>query len=424
MLAGVRFVLGVALAASIVDAVSITSSVRERLLRLSEAIVPYEAVEPRSSQTSPCANSTWDIREIDINEDGIVDDTEFIAWGMGQGSALVPTSHALPVPERRALQQHGRQSPFKSEAELQACESALYQMQTDPGGHLKIHIFMMSKCPYAARALRAIVPAMIQMQLFSYVTLRLDFIGHGTLDSLSGLRSMHGGDEVLGDKLYLCIQDMDLPIQQWMLLVICIASDYESVPYNTKNCLDMARVTPKQQTDIAECAQKPQGRGDQLLEKSFHVTSQKYGITESPTIFFTAEQTQDNNTVGVSEVDVLYCGDRSQADFISALCSLLGTLLRSENLRSDMISSAAGSVCPTTMQEPECTGEGLLSRFCATIREIRDFNREIYGTNRESVCIHRYWQNGRQCLVPGSSDVFHLLCRDVRMPQHVYTQPN
>eukprot|EP01052_Picozoa_sp_SAG31_P037855 SAG31_NODE_4957_length_2836_cov_2.451023_1_plen_114_part_00 len=34
-------------------------------------------------------------------------------------------------------------------------------------------------------------------------------------------------------------------------------------------------------------------------------------------------------------------------------------------------------------------GKGLLSRFCATIREIRDFNREIYGTNRESVCIDR-----------------------------------
>eukprot|EP01052_Picozoa_sp_SAG31_P014155 SAG31_NODE_870_length_11338_cov_14.525047_7_plen_182_part_00 len=29
----------------------------------------------------------------------------------------------------------------------------------------------------------------------------------------------------------------------------------------------------------------------------------------------------------------------------------------------------------------------LLSRFCATIREIRDFNREKYGTNRESVAL-------------------------------------
>eukprot|EP01052_Picozoa_sp_SAG31_P014727 SAG31_NODE_925_length_10954_cov_3.051589_3_plen_187_part_00 len=28
-----------------------------------------------------------------------------------------------------------------------------------------------------------------------------------------------------------------------------------------------------------------------------------------------------------------------------------------------------------------------LSRFCATIREIRDFNREKYGTNRESVTL-------------------------------------
>eukprot|EP01052_Picozoa_sp_SAG31_P039072 SAG31_NODE_5342_length_2597_cov_1.625300_3_plen_207_part_00 len=29
------------------------------------------------------------------------------------------------------------------------------------------------------------------------------------------------------------------------------------------------------------------------------------------------------------------------------------------------------------------------SRFCATVREIRDFNREIHGTNRESVQVNR-----------------------------------
>eukprot|EP01052_Picozoa_sp_SAG31_P063530 SAG31_NODE_22453_length_525_cov_0.730047_2_plen_73_part_01 len=29
----------------------------------------------------------------------------------------------------------------------------------------------------------------------------------------------------------------------------------------------------------------------------------------------------------------------------------------------------------------------LLSRFCATIREIRDFHREKYGINRESVTL-------------------------------------
>eukprot|EP01052_Picozoa_sp_SAG31_P024253 SAG31_NODE_2050_length_6560_cov_2.712119_6_plen_184_part_00 len=33
--------------------------------------------------------------------------------------------------------------------------------------------------------------------------------------------------------------------------------------------------------------------------------------------------------------------------------------------------------------------KGLLSRFCATIREIRDFNREIYGTNRDSVTMYQ-----------------------------------
>eukprot|EP01052_Picozoa_sp_SAG31_P035099 SAG31_NODE_4193_length_3486_cov_2.794804_4_plen_122_part_00 len=41
-----------------------------------------------------------------------------------------------------------------------------------------------------------------------------------------------------------------------------------------------------------------------------------------------------------------------------------------------------------TPRGPWKPGKGLLSRFCATIREIRDFNRDIYGTNRESDCIN------------------------------------
>eukprot|EP01052_Picozoa_sp_SAG31_P041758 SAG31_NODE_6420_length_2026_cov_2.119875_2_plen_93_part_00 len=42
------------------------------------------------------------------------------------------------------------------------------------------------------------------------------------------------------------------------------------------------------------------------------------------------------------------------------------------------------------------TGEPglLLSRFCATVREIRDFDREKYGTNRESVNLQGHLDTG------------------------------
>eukprot|EP01052_Picozoa_sp_SAG31_P036247 SAG31_NODE_4493_length_3188_cov_2.660084_4_plen_307_part_00 len=49
------------------------------------------------------------------------------------------------------------------------------------------------------------------------------------------------------------------------------------------------------------------------------------------------------------------------------------------------------TVCPFDVRR-SAGGKGLLSRFCATIREILDFNREIYGTNRESVCINRLFR--------------------------------
>eukprot|EP01052_Picozoa_sp_SAG31_P039979 SAG31_NODE_5677_length_2388_cov_16.564875_3_plen_180_part_00 len=57
-------------------------------------------------------------------------------------------------------------------------------------------------------------------------------------------------------------------------------------------------------------------------------------------------------------------------------------------------SSESGEPEPTATWPP--AGKGLLSRFCATIREIRDFNREIYGTNRESVCINRVCRAARR----------------------------
>eukprot|EP01052_Picozoa_sp_SAG31_P071109 SAG31_NODE_30015_length_386_cov_1.125436_1_plen_96_part_10 len=44
---------------------------------------------------------------------------------------------------------------------------------------------------------------------------------------------------------------------------------------------------------------------------------------------------------------------------------------------------------PTPVIFSSDRGKGLLSRFCATIRETRNFNRETCGTDRESVCINR-----------------------------------
>eukprot|EP01052_Picozoa_sp_SAG31_P006532 SAG31_NODE_301_length_18103_cov_13.772551_15_plen_157_part_00 len=46
-------------------------------------------------------------------------------------------------------------------------------------------------------------------------------------------------------------------------------------------------------------------------------------------------------------------------------------------------------------------GKGLLSLFCATIREVRDFNREMHGANRESVCINKVVDEAAQKVVLG-----------------------
>eukprot|EP01052_Picozoa_sp_SAG31_P003780 SAG31_NODE_149_length_22476_cov_41.827189_7_plen_1249_part_00 len=71
---------------------------------------------------------------------------------------------------------------------------------------------------------------------------------------------------------------------------------------------------------------------------------------------------------------------------VAVVCSLV--------LAGIIVCTAAGCVCcqrehARSLQPVKISpGKGLLSRFCATIREIRYFNREKYGTNRESVCIN------------------------------------
>jgi hypothetical protein len=131
-------------------------------------------------------------------------------------------------------------NPFNDPRELHYCQDALTRLNSRPQSHNTIHVFMMSKCPFASRALQSIIPAMIRMPLDS-VKLRLDFIGHGSANSMTGLQSLHGSDEVVGDKLYLCIQEMALPIQLWLLLVACISSDPGSVPHNAPSCFEMAQ---------------------------------------------------------------------------------------------------------------------------------------------------------------------------------------
>lgn len=117
----------------------------------------------------PCTNSTMDMRLLDKNRDGLIDEAEFTAWALAvtpEWAALVPLDHDEPpaAVARRSLQSSN--SPFNNEAELHACEDALYHMHsTQPGSHITIHMYMMSKCPFAARALKALIPAMIQMQV-------------------------------------------------------------------------------------------------------------------------------------------------------------------------------------------------------------------------------------------------------------------
>ena len=115
----------------------------ESLARLSDVVTQQNrGAVASNSRAAPCTNTTMDIRALDLNYDGVIDDDEFIAWGLAQGgggagAVLVPLdSDADAEQQEKELQEQSRgivarrslqrsQNPFKTEAELHACEDAL-----------------------------------------------------------------------------------------------------------------------------------------------------------------------------------------------------------------------------------------------------------------------------------------------------------
>jgi hypothetical protein len=73
------------------------------------------------------------------------------------------------------------------------------------------------------------------------------------------------------------------------------------------------------------------------VAESFKLTTQEHSISNSPTIIFNLQEQSNDTTAIIDTLDVLYCGERTSADFITGVCNALGTFYRGVPLADDMV---------------------------------------------------------------------------------------
>jgi hypothetical protein len=154
----------------------------------------------------------------------------------------------------------------------------------------------MSKCPYGVKVLQGVAPVLDKMG--DRVDFNVHYIGRETNGELT---SMHGEEEVTGNILQLCaneIGDNDV----WLSFVKCQNENWQKIPNGWEDCAKSAKLD---EAKMKTCLEGEQGK--QLLSASFTASNEKKA-TGSPTIFLAGER---------------YQGGRSEASFARALCGAM-----------------------------------------------------------------------------------------------------
>ena len=158
---------------------------------------------------------------------------------------------------------------------------------------VKVEFYVMSQCPFGVQVEQGIKEAV--EKLGGELDLSIDFIG----DNKDGnLTSMHGPDEVMGDKLQLCA--MKYAPAKWFDFINCQNKTVKEVAKNWEPC---AKELQLDGAKIKACADGDEGK--QLLTASYAKAQQK-GARGSPTIFLAGKP---------------YSGRRGANDFLRSICT-------------------------------------------------------------------------------------------------------
>lgn len=173
------------------------------------------------------------------------------------------------------------------------CKEQMVCRETKPK---KLDLFVMSHCPYGAKALIATNDA---LQVFGdEMDLTIHFIGSGEGAELS---SMHGPKEVEEDLHEICVQAHYPKPAQFMKYMACISKDYAAVDW--KVCAKEAGVDTKV---VETCSAGAEGK--KLLGASFALAS-SLNITGSPT--FLSNNKRTFNAIAAPDVQKQFCQDNA-----------------------------------------------------------------------------------------------------------------
>ena len=152
------------------------------------------------------------------------------------------------------------------------CRAQLVCREEMPG---KLDLYVMSHCPYGARAM--IAADAVMKEFGDDIDLDLHYIGDGDASSLS---SMHGPSEVDDDIREVCAQE-HAP-DRALSFAACISRNYKQADWEA--CADEAGIP---RGTISRCFEH---EGRELLARSF-AASKAIGFSASPTSFRTTSTT-------------------------------------------------------------------------------------------------------------------------------------
>ncbi len=163
---------------------------------------------------------------------------------------------------------------------------------------LPIDLYVMSQCPYGVQAENTMFEAIKKIGLENF-DVNLEFIGGDAGNNQYS--SLHGPNEVQGDKVQLCAKSVDET--KLLDFVLCMDKDASSIPTNWESCADKVGLDKEA---VRTCYEGDEA--NKLLSDSF-AASTAAGASGSPTIFVNKKP---------------YNSGRQTIDFERAFCTAFG----------------------------------------------------------------------------------------------------
>jgi predicted DsbA family dithiol-disulfide isomerase len=215
------------------------------------------------------------------------------------------SKYLSPIGDRQALRTGGK---FDPKAEIcdnttdddadgavdcadDSCAASMICRPTKPK---TLDLFVMSHCPYGAKALIATADAMTHFAPDD-INLTVHYIGQ---EKGGELTSMHGPTEVDDDIREVCAQAKYPKDDQFIQFMACISKNYKAADW--KACATSANMKP----DVIQACFD--GEGKDLLRKSF-AEAAALGIGSSPT--FLGNNKRTFNAVAADKLQQQYCMD-------------------------------------------------------------------------------------------------------------------